>query len=142
MIINAYKFKLEVNPRLTITEARTAISKELGIGQKTISNTILQYRQNKTISSPNKTKKFLNVVSKIDDIDKNSIREKIQQFSFNRELPTLDQILTVINEDDSLPNFSRTSLHRLLKSMDIEYGKRGRNSVLLEKMEEENKFWT
>lgn len=130
---------MEVNPKLTITEARTALSKELGIGQKTISNTILQYRQNKTVSSPNKTKKFQNVVSKVDDFNKNSIRKKIQQFSFNRELPTLDKILTVINEDDSLPNFSRTSLYRLLKSMDIEYGKRGRNSALLEKMEE-NKF--
>lgn len=135
MIINAYKSKLEVNPRLTITEARAALSKELGIGQKTISNTISQYRQNKTVSSPNKTKIFQNVVSKIDDFDKNAIRRKIHQFWFNRELPTLDTMLTVINEDESLPDFSRTTLYRLLMSMDFEYGKRGRNSALLEKNE-------
>lgn len=67
--------------------------------------------------------------------DKYAIRRKIYQFWFNRELPTLGKILTVINEDQSLPSFSRTSLYRLMKSMEFEYVKRGRNSALLEKNE-------
>lgn len=131
MIINAYKSKLAVNPKLTVREAREILSKELGIGQKTISNTIAQYRENKTVSSPDKTKIFKN----IDDFDKYAIRRKIHQFWFNRELPTLGKILTVINEDQSLPSFSRTSLYRLIKSIEFEYVKRGRNSALLEKNE-------
>ncbi|KAF0728467.1 Uncharacterized protein FWK35_00029442, partial [Aphis craccivora] len=61
MIINAYKSKLAVNPKLTVREAREILSKELGIGQKTISNTIAQYRENKTVSSPDKTKIFKNI---------------------------------------------------------------------------------
>jgi len=122
---------LAVNPKLTVREAREILSKELGIGQKTISNTIAQYRENKTVSSPDKTKIFKN----IDDFDKYAIRRKIHQFWFNRELPTLGKILTVINEDQSLPSFSRTSLYRLIKSMEFEYVKRGRNSALLEKNE-------
>lgn len=78
MIVNAYKSKLEENPRLTIREARVILSKELGIGQKTISNTITQYRENKTVSSPNKTKIFKNVTDKVDDLDKYAIRRKIR----------------------------------------------------------------
>lgn len=135
MIINAYKSKLAVDPNLTVRKAREILSKELGIGQKTISNTIAQYRENKTVSSPNKIKIFKNVETKVDDFDKYAIRRKIHQFWFNRELPTLDKILTVVNEDQSLPSFSRTSLYRLMKSMEFEYAKRGRNSALLEKNE-------
>ncbi|XP_025192835.1 uncharacterized protein LOC112592888, partial [Melanaphis sacchari] len=63
-----------------------------------------------------------------DDFDKYAIRENPSVW-FNRELPTLDKILTVVNEDKSLPNFSRTSLYRLMKSMEFEYAKRGRNSA-------------
>lgn len=74
-------------------------------------------------------------MSKIDDFDKNAVRRKIHQFWFNCELPTLDKMLSVINEDESLPDFSRTTLYRLLISMDFEYGKRGRNSALVEKNE-------
>lgn len=135
MIVNAYKSKLEKNEHLTIRVARVILSKELGIGQKTISNTITQYRENKTVSSPNKTKIFKNVAEKIDDLDKYAIRRKIRQFWLNRELPTLETILSVINQDKNLPNFSRTTLYRLLKAMDFEYSKRGHNGALLEKNE-------
>ncbi|XP_025192116.1 uncharacterized protein LOC112592312 [Melanaphis sacchari] len=107
---------------------RNIKGKELGIGQKTISNTIAQYRENKTVSSPNKIKIFKNVETKVDDFDKYAIRR-------NCDLLTLDKMLTVVNEDKSLPNFSRTSLYRLMKSMEFEYAKRGRNSALLEKNE-------
>lgn len=112
---------------------RSTLSKELGIGETTISNTIVQYRNNKTVLSPNKTKMFKNITSKIDDFNKHAIRRKIHQFWINRELPTLDKMLTIINEDDTLPTFSRSSLYRLLKSMEFEYCKRGRNSALLKK---------
>ncbi|XP_060854700.1 uncharacterized protein LOC132932367 [Rhopalosiphum padi] len=136
MIINAYKSKLEKNPSMTIRNMRSTLSKELGIGETTISNTISQYRQHETVSSPNKTKKFKNIETKINDFDKSEIRKKIHKFWFDRELPTLDKILKVINNEDStLPNFSRTSLYRLLKSMEFKYSKRGRNGTLLEKSE-------
>lgn len=128
MIVEAYKRKLELNPRLTIRKARETISKELGIGQNTISKTLAQYRGNKNVSE--KTKNFKEIDTKLD-----AIRRKIYQFWFNRELPTLDKVLTVVNEDKSLPNFSRTTLYRSIKYMDFEYVKRGRSCVLMEKNE-------
>ncbi|KAF0701571.1 DDE 3 domain-containing protein [Aphis craccivora] len=90
MIINAYKSKLEANPKLAIREDR------------------------------------------VDDFDKEAIRRKVHQFWVNRELPNLNKILSVVNEDDTLPDFALTSLWCLLKSMGFQFSKRGRNSALIE----------
>ncbi|KAL4126607.1 hypothetical protein QTP88_010819 [Uroleucon formosanum] len=135
MIVNHYKSKVQANPKITIREARTIISKELGIGEKTISNTLKEYRETKTVSSPNKERIYKNVISKTGDFDKHAIRRKIHNLWINRELPTLDKILSIVNEDESLPSFSQATLHRLLKSMDFVYTKRERNSALLDSNE-------
>lgn len=132
MIVNAYKSKIETNPEITIREVRGILSKELGVGETTISNTIKEYRELKTVTSPIKEKNFKNVTTKTDEFDKDAIRMKIYQLLINRELPTLNKILSVVNADKSLPSFSRATLHRLLKSMDLEYVKRGRKSGLLD----------
>ncbi|XP_022183156.1 uncharacterized protein LOC111042762 [Myzus persicae] len=50
-------------------------------------------------------------------------------------MPTLDKVLVAVNEERDLPDFSRISLFRLLKSMDFVYIKRGRHSALIEKLE-------
>lgn len=126
MIINTYKTKIAQNPEIKMLHLKKIISTELGIGMSTIYQTILEYKRTKTISSPNKTKIFKSIKDKVDEFDKYAIRRKIHQFWFRRELPTLDKILCVINEDVDLPNFSRSSLHRLLGFMDFEFVKRGR----------------
>lgn len=132
MIINAYKRKVEANSEITIRKVRTILSKELGIGETTIFNTIKEYRESRTVSSPNRERRYTNVTSKTDEFDKHAIRRKIHGIWINREVPTLNKILSVINKDESLPSFSRSTLHRLLKSMDFQYTKRGQNSALLE----------
>ncbi|KAL4126490.1 hypothetical protein QTP88_010712 [Uroleucon formosanum] len=80
MIINSYKSKLLANPKLSIRQARSLISKELGIGVTTISNTLTEYRNFKTVSSFNRTNIFKNVTDKVDDFDKEAIRKQIHQF--------------------------------------------------------------
>jgi len=81
------------------------------------------------------TKVRKQLTEKVDDFDKYGIRRKVHQFWHDRDTHTLDKILVPVNEDNGLPNFSRTSLFRLLKSMDFVYMKRGRNSGLIEKSE-------
>lgn len=135
VVINAHKIKLEENPGMTFGNMRSTLSKQLGTGEKTISNSIVKHRLHETVSSPNNTNVFKTVETKIDDCDKYAIRRKAYQFWCNRQLPTLDEMLTVINEDDTLPSFTRSSFNHLLKSMEIECCKRGRNSALLEKIE-------
>lgn len=88
------------------------------------------------MKSPNKNKNRATVIEKIDDLEKDAVRQKVHDFWFRREIPTLDKILISINDDPAdLPHFSRATLHRLLKSMNFEYSKRGRNSAMIEKDE-------
>lgn len=42
-------------------------------------------------------------------------------------------MLRTINEDSTLPNFSCTSLRRILKDLNFEYTKRSRNSALIKR---------
>ncbi|XP_022175604.1 uncharacterized protein LOC111037372 [Myzus persicae] len=123
------------NPDYKMLHLKKILSTELGLGQSTIYNTILEYRQTKTVSSPNKRKIRKNITEKIDEFEKYAIKRKIHQFWHNRDMPTLDKVLLAVNEEEHLPNFSRTSLFRLLKSMDFVYVKRGRHSALIERMD-------
>ncbi|KAH9382610.1 hypothetical protein HPB48_003210 [Haemaphysalis longicornis] len=45
----------------------------------------------------------------------------------NREIPTLDSVRKAVNEDDDVPNFTKTTLWKLLKDMGFTYDKSIRN---------------
>ncbi|XP_076298598.1 uncharacterized protein LOC143217839 [Lasioglossum baleicum] len=62
-----------------------------------------------------------------------AIRRKVHDFWVRREVPNLDKILQVVNDDEELPSFSRSSLHRLLKGMEFRFIKRKWNSALIDK---------
>ncbi|KAH9379501.1 hypothetical protein HPB48_005759 [Haemaphysalis longicornis] len=44
-----------------------------------------------------------------------------------REIPTLDSVRKAVHEDDDLPNFTKTTLWRLMKDMGFTYDRRIRN---------------
>ncbi|KAH9382541.1 hypothetical protein HPB48_020353 [Haemaphysalis longicornis] len=44
-----------------------------------------------------------------------------------REIPTLDSVRKALNEDDEVPNFTKTTFWRCLKDMGFTYDKRIRN---------------
>jgi len=69
---------------------------------------VSEYKNQGTVSSPNKKRKTPAIVDKIDEFDKNAIRQLIHNFWRRREVPTITKILTAINEDETLPNFKRT----------------------------------
>ncbi|KAG5896927.1 hypothetical protein JTB14_028155 [Gonioctena quinquepunctata] len=59
---------------------------------------------------------------------------KIVHDFFLEILPaTVDKILDRVNRDDDLPNFHKTTLRRLLSDIGFVYGKRGRDSLLMER---------
>lgn len=86
IIINVYKSKmieqasLPVEQKLKFIDLIKLMSKEIGIGQRTITTTLSEYKKKGTISSPNKTKIRPTIIDKIDDFDKNAIRQKIHGF--------------------------------------------------------------
>jgi len=85
------------------------ICKSSGIGQPTVQTTLAEYITKGTVSSPNKNKIRSTILEKVDSFDKHAIRRKIHGFWLNREVPTLQKMLIAINEDDTLPNFKRSS---------------------------------
>ena len=89
---------------------KKTLSEELGIGVGTIYQTVLEYKRSKTISSPYRTKIFKSVKDKVDDFDKYAVRRKIHKCWSDRQLPTLDKFLEVVNADEDSPDFSRTTL--------------------------------
>lgn len=121
------------SPTLTYRQMITELSKTSGIGQRTISMTLSEYKKQGTVSSPNRKKKRSTVVENVDDFDKNAIRRKIHDFWFNCEIPTFLKILTAVNEDESLPTFKRSSFQRVLKDLNFVHIKTSQNSALLER---------
>ncbi|KAL4127546.1 hypothetical protein QTP88_011713 [Uroleucon formosanum] len=93
---------------------------------------LAEYNAKGIVSSPDKKKIRKTVIDKTEDFDQNAIRQKVHNFWFNRQIPTLNKILVAVNEDDNLPNFSKSSLRRILKHLNFEYIKKKRNSALIE----------
>lgn len=109
------------------------LSEKSGVGVGTIKKTLREYKAFGTVSSPSNKKKRPTICDKIDDFDKNAIRQRINGFWFRREIPTFNKILKTVNGDPDLPNITRTSFQRLLKDLEFEYTKRNRNSALTER---------
>lgn len=70
---------------------------------------------------------------KMDDITKCGIRRHVHQFFFRNEVPTLRKMCHAINEDETLPKFSNSSLQRVLSDLGFLYAKRNRSSHLIER---------
>lgn len=109
------------------------MSKESGVGLGTVRATVSEYKKSGTVSSPNKKKVRPTILEKVNDFNKNVIRQKIHGFWLRHEIPTLNKIVQAVKDDVDLPNISRTSMHRLLKDLSFECTKRNRNCALTEK---------
>ncbi|CAI6345238.1 unnamed protein product [Macrosiphum euphorbiae] len=73
------------------------------------------------------------LLDKIDDLDRNTLRQKVHSFWLKKELPTIDKILEAVNDDPALPNFKRTTLYTTIKKLYFVFTKRKRCSVLMER---------
>lgn len=133
MIVNMYKTKIQEQPDIKYKPLIAFLTKASGIGRDTVCKTIRDYKNNFPLKSPNKKKNRPTINDKIDDFDKNAIRQKIHCFWLRNEIPTLKKIVQAINDDPDLPNIPRTSLQRVLKELGFEYTKRNRNSALTER---------
>ncbi|XP_060855056.1 uncharacterized protein LOC132932705 [Metopolophium dirhodum] len=110
MIVNLYKDFKSKNPNMPYRQMMSEMSTTLGIGLNSVRNTVSEYKLTGTVSSPNKKRNKKCLFEKIDDLDRNGLRQKVHSFWMKKELPTLDKILVAVNEDPAFPNFKRTSL--------------------------------
>lgn len=133
MIVQLYKNEKEKDPNLKYNDIMDRIGELTGIGRKTIVYTISEYRKSGTVTSPNRTRSKTSLFDKIDDLDRNGLRQKVHAIWLQRELPTIDKILHVVNEDPALPCFKRTTFYRIIKQLDFVFTKRKRFNVLTER---------
>ncbi|KAH8034291.1 hypothetical protein HPB51_022741 [Rhipicephalus microplus] len=70
---------------------------------------------------------------KHDSLTIHAIRLKVHSMYAKREIPTLDSVIRAVNEDDDLPNFTKTTLWRLMKDIGFTFAKRKRNLALIER---------
>lgn len=109
------------------------ISQTTGIGRNSVCSIISEYKTTRTVTSPNKTHNKKCLFDKINDMDRNALRQKVHSFWLRKELLTIDKILHAVNEDPALPDFKRTTLYSVIKKLDFVFTKRKRCSVLTER---------
>ena len=79
-------------------------------------------------------RKKRNVNRKFDEFTHCAIRQKVHRdfFALNKP-PTLRKLHSAIKEDNTIPNMSLSTLHRVMKRIGMAYNTRKRNSILLER---------
>ncbi|CAF4891119.1 unnamed protein product [Pieris macdunnoughi] len=118
MIVNVFKYVQEtwpVDKYKSKIDMKKKTADILGIGKTTVYPVLNQYKECGTVKAPAPLIKRPNLIETIDDFDKSCIRKKVHEIFLKGEMPTINKILQAVNEDDMLPNFSRTSMLRMLK---------------------------
>jgi len=111
MIVNVYKDLQSKAPDMPYRQSMSKISKTLGIGLNSVRKIVSEYNSTGTVASPTKTRNKKCLLDKIDDLDRNALRQKVHSFWLKKELPIIDKVLEAVNDDPALPNFKRTTLY-------------------------------
>jgi len=93
MIVNLYKDLKMKNPDMQYRVMMAEMSQTLGFGLNSVRNTISEYKSTGIVKSPNKKCNKKCIFDKIDDLDRNALRQKVHSFWLRKELPTIDKIL-------------------------------------------------
>lgn len=131
-IINVYKSVVSEDIGMSIDMVMQKVAEMVGVGKSTVYRIVSEYKKDhiKGVLSPRNKKQRLCAFDKIDDFSKCAIRRKVHEFFFRNEQPTVEKVLRVVNEDDDLPSFKRTTFFIILKKLGFKFKKRGRNMFL------------
>ncbi|CAH2102128.1 unnamed protein product [Euphydryas editha] len=135
MVTNAYKYIKEAwssNMYPYKKDMVKTTADMLGISVPSVYRIIKDYKENSQITPPIIEKNRPTFSDKIDDFTKSAIRRKVHSFFIKGELPTLKKVLNDINEDDTLPNFKRTTFYKILKHLKFKYIKRQSNHAIID----------
>lgn len=76
----------------------------MGTSDSSVYRVIWEFKTTHNLQSHKKTKCCETITEQVDDFDRNAICEKFHEFYFCNNLPTINKVVKVVNEDD-LPNF-------------------------------------
>lgn len=101
MILNVYKTVLLLITKILIDEVMKKVSDETGVSKTTVYRIIHEYKKKNQELSPPKTNKnrAAYILNNVEDFHKSVIWRKVHDFFFLNELPTIDKVLSVVNED-------------------------------------------
>ncbi|XP_050517136.1 uncharacterized protein LOC126891847 [Diabrotica virgifera virgifera] len=115
-IINMYKQIKIDDPGMKITAMVAKIKQATGVANSTIYRTIKEYKQTGTVRCPKNIGGRPAVLSRYDEKVKTSVRHS---FFFKNEMPTLNKILSEVNNRPDLPNMCRSTLYKFLKQINF-----------------------
>ncbi|XP_049861992.1 uncharacterized protein LOC126355670 [Schistocerca gregaria] len=132
MVLNVYKMKL-LHPEQSMSDIVSKTAAATGVGHSSVYRVISEYKAKHYLKSPKKGKVRQKLSESFDDFNTNATRRKVHEFFFHNDLPTIDKVLTVVNEDADLGSFRRTTFYKLLREMNFKCVQHGRYSMLIDR---------
>ncbi|XP_072400872.1 uncharacterized protein [Diabrotica undecimpunctata] len=132
-IINMYKQIKSDNSGMKVTATVAKIKQATGVANSTIYRTIKEYKQTGPVRCSKNIGGRPSILATYDEKVKTSIRQIVHSFFFKNEMPTLNKILSEVNNRPDLPNMCRSLLYKFLKQINFKYLKRSRTSTLIER---------
>ncbi|XP_075740803.1 uncharacterized protein LOC142787056 [Rhipicephalus microplus] len=121
-------------PEKSVWEVLSVVSEDTGISPRTVAK-LKAERLRGPLVSPKKRAREAKISGsrtvKHDSLTIHAIRLKVHSMYAKREIPTLVSVIRAVNEDDDLPNFTKTTLWRLMKDIGFTFAKRKRNLALI-----------
>lgn len=105
MIVYLYKNSKSKTPNMPYKQSMNEISRTLGISYNSVCSTTSKHKTTGTVTSPNKKRSKKCLFDKIDDLDKNALRQKVHGFWSRKKLPTINKISEAVNGDPALPDY-------------------------------------
>lgn len=135
IVLNVFNKFCEKYPLLGIKEVESLTAEFTGVSVSSIHRVRNEKKKDGAVKTPIKTRKRKKpVLEKFDDFNKTAVRLKVHNFFFfKNELPTLNKILSAVNDDPDLPNISRSSLHKLLLSIGFKFEGKSRKSFIVDR---------
>lgn len=139
MILSVYKHfraKTVDGGITTVHEAARQTAEAVGASYTTVLQVKADYRNGKGLETPRKhrgTERKVTRLQKYDSFTQAAIRRKVHMLYRENDLPTLNKVVSIVNEDDDLPTFSKTTMRRLLLDIGFKYIKRKRESLLIDR---------
>lgn len=141
IVINIFYFlsneSKENNGYRSVSSTIDRVSEMTGVSVRTIYK-IKEESEKGEIKSPSKTKRRLSQnnsrENKYDEDVRSNLRNIVHTNFFAKNIPpTVRKIYAFITAYELIPNFSMSTLYRLLKDIGFSFQKRGRNSIMLER---------
>lgn len=134
IVLNVFNKFCEKYPTLGVKEIEKLTSEFTGVSVNSVHSIRNEKNTTGKLATPcKKRKRNLTVIGKFDEFNKTAVRRKVHDFFYKNEPPTLNKIVSAVNNDPDLPDIKRTSLYKLLISLGFEFIARNRQNIIIDR---------